>query len=65
VLIDGLQGSAEVLFLHLPGSIYEIHKALSQEICYPAQNLYWAPCKHKLEALLLHRPAQFHNALGL
>jgi len=26
VLIDGLQGSAEVLYLHLPGSIYEIHK---------------------------------------
>jgi len=26
VLIDGLQGSAEVLFLLLPGSIYEIHK---------------------------------------
>jgi len=39
-------------------------KMLSQNICYPGWYLYWAPCKHRLETLQLHRPAQFPNALG-
>lgn len=38
-------------------------KMLSQDVCYPGWYLYWAPCKHKLQALQLHRSAQFHNAL--
>lgn len=47
LLINQLQGSVnciiKVLFLHLPGSILEIHKS-TQDIHYPGQYFNWAFC---------------------
>ena len=64
MLIDGLQEVPGFFFYISLGVSKKSTKTLSQDICYPGWYLYWAPCKHRLEALQLHRLAHFHNALG-